>query len=480
MSAQDPAPTSSASILRFLRVALHVAFAVLLGVAVLRLLAGGMERPERYLLLIGALVLAAVYLAGTVAEKRFSAGRGRLDPSRYAVLWLAVVTALWGLLLAGHAEFSWLAFPLFFLHLHLLPRAVGLATVALMTAAVVWAQAGAGGGSPATAAVVGPVIGAAFAVATSYAYKLLYRESENQRLAAEELRRTRAELAATQHEAGVLAERGRLAREIHDTLAQGFSSIVLVSRAAEKSLAGGDIASTAESLAMVRQTASENLAEARNFVRGLSSPLLTPARPAPGPAADPAPKDPAPEGRTAVEGAPSVPAAPGPAGTAAAAEPEEDTLVASLRRLCTKTELEAAARGVGLRCCFRVEGAPVDLEQPLKVTLLRAAQASLANVWVHAHATTAVVTLAYLGTEVTLDIYDDGVGFQVPAAGEAVAPRSDGSGFGLRSLRERVAAQHGTLDLESAPGEGAVVAIRLPISGTAPTEEDPTMEASRG
>ncbi|WP_427015848.1 sensor histidine kinase [Pseudarthrobacter sp. P1] len=481
MSALDQPPTTSAAILRFLRVTLHVGFAVLLAVALVRLLSGGLMRPERYLLVAGALALATVYLLGTVAEKRFASGRSALDPSRYAVPWVAAVVLLWGLLLAGHAEFSWLAFPLFFLILHLLQRWVALMVVALMTAAVVWAQWSASGTAlPETAAVVGPVLGAAFAVVTSQAYKLLYRESEGHRLAAEELRRTRSELAASQHEAGVLAERARLAREIHDTLAQGFSSIVLVSRAAEKSLAGGDIGSAVESLVMVRRTASENLAEARNFVRGLSSPLLE--ADGGGPEAEtgaeaetgvkPAPEESAAE-PAAAEPAPAKPAAVAPAASVV------NPLVESLRRLCSKTELEAAARGVGLRCRFALAGAPVELPQPYQVMLLRAAQASLANVWVHAQASTAVVTLGFLDTEVTLDIYDDGVGFEpLGTAGGTIGDgpgAGDGSGFGLRSLRERVSAQQGSLAIESAPGEGTVVAIRLPLeagpSGTEGAED---------
>ena len=428
MSAVEPPPVTNAGtvaapsteptmdgILRFLRVTLHVGFALLLAVAVVQLMASSMGSPARYIFLVLALLLAAVYLLGTVAEKRFAAGALARNPGRYALVWLGLVTVLWAVLLAGSAAFSWLVFPLFFLHLHILPRWAGFAAVAVMTFAVIGAQWAAAGTLP-LAAVLGPVFGAAFAVVTSLAYLLLYRNGETQRRAADELRRTRAELAATQHEAGVLAERSRLAREIHDTLAQGFSSIILVSRAAEKSLEAGDVKSTAESLAMVRATASENLAEARTFVRGLTPPQL-----------------------------------------------EGTSLVESLRRLCEKTQLEAAARGVGLNCTFRVDGDPVELPQPYKVTLLRAAQASLANVWVHAKASNAVVSLAFLGTEVTMDIYDDGAGFVPEDVAGAVAWRQDGSGFGLRSLAERVAAQNGTFGIESAPGEGTVVALRLPL-----------------
>jgi len=430
MSAPDAPPVTSAAILRFLRVALHVGFAILLGVATARLFAVPLDGRLRFVLLALAALLASVYLLGTVAEKRFSAGRAGANPGRYAYLWLGTVTVLWAALLVGSVEFSWLAFPLFFLHLHLLPRWAGNAVVIAMTAGVIVAQwLGAGTAYPPLAAVLGPLFGAGFAVVTSKAYRMLYQEGENQRRAADELRRTRAELAASQHEAGVLAERARLAREIHDTLAQGFSSIVLVARAASRSLACGDVESARESLVMMEATAAENLAEARSFVHGLSSPAL-----------------------------------------------EGTSLPGSLARLCEKTQLEAAARGVNLNCSFRADGNPVDLPQPYRVTLLRAAQASLANVWLHAKAGTAVVSLAYLDTEVTLDVYDDGGGFDPSSLPGAGAGRADGSGFGLESLRQRVAAQNGTLEIESAPGEGTVVAVRLPLAALAGTAAESATE----
>ncbi len=417
LSGLDAAPT--VAILHVLRVTLHVGFAALLGVAVLRLLVFGGGDPLLFVWAGTAFLLAGVYLTGTVLEKRFATRSTGFDPRRYGVLWLGLVTALWAVLLAGSADFAWLAFPLFFLHLHLLPRWIALLTIALMTAAVIAAQwAVSGLPVPHLAVVLGPLFGAAFSVVTGLAYRALYREAENQRRAANELRRTRAELAASQHDAGVLAERERLAREIHDTLAQGLSSIVLVARAAEKSLADGDTATAASRFALVQQTASENLAEARNFVRGLSSPQL-----------------------------------------------HESSLVESLRRLCESTESSAAAGGSGLRCRFELDGDPVELPQPYRVTLLRAAQASLANVREHAKAGNAVVTVAFLGSEVTLDIYDDGVGFDPARLAEHMDARTDGSGFGIPSLQERVTALKGSLELESAPGEGTVVAIRLPLNG---------------
>jgi len=424
-----PEPTGAAVILRVLRVSLHVGFAVLLLVALLRLLAGGITGQEWITLLL-AVLLAAFYLVGTVLEKRHAARRTRFDPRPYSAWWLGGVCLLWLLLVWASADFVWLAFPLFFLQLHVLRRWLALPAIALSTVFVIaalWfhnggiAASGQAGAAPASLApelpmVLGPAFGAAFAVVTGLAYRALFLEAENQRLAAEELRRTRAELARTQHNAGTLAERTRLAREIHDTLAQGLSSIVLMGRAAEKALDDGEPAVARDRLRIVRDTAAANLAEARNFVRALQSPDL-----------------------------------------------EDGSLVAGLLRLCETTEAETAARGAGLRCRLDVEGVPVELPGAHQTVLLRAAQASLANVRAHAHAGTAVVTLSFLGPDVAMDIYDDGTGFDP----SALPARPDGSGYGLTSLRDRVAALHGQLDIESAPGEGTVVAIRLPL-GQAP------------
>lgn len=424
---------NAAVILRVLRVCLHSGFAVLLLVAVARLAGPGLRGAD-WLSLGLALVLAAVYLLGTVLEKRHSTDPSHFDPRPYSPLWLGAVCLLWLLLIWTSADFVWLAFPIFFLQLHILPLRLALPAITLSTVLVIVAlwfhNTGADGGALQLPMVLGPAFGAAFAVITGLAYRALYLEAESQRLAAEELRRTRAELARSQHDAGTLAERARLAREIHDTLAQGFSSIVLMGRSAEKALDDGDTATARHRLRTVQETASANLAEARSFVRGLQPPALS-------------------------ENAEN------PEGTS-----PEDPLVNSLRRLCEKTETEAAARGARLHCRFDLEGIPVELPNPYRTTLLRAAQASLANVWVHAKADTAVVTLSFLGSEVAMDIFDDGAGFH-PAAVTAPAGRPDGSGYGLKSLQERVTALAGSLDIESAPGEGTVVAIRLPLGDPA-------------
>ncbi|HVK23915.1 MAG TPA: histidine kinase dimerization/phosphoacceptor domain-containing protein, partial [Actinokineospora sp.] len=215
--------------------------------------------------LVGALC-AAVGVAYAV---------GPLTPSvgvvpRATAAWLTSVSVLWLALLAASADGIWIAFPLFFLYLHLLPRRAGLAAVILATAAAITGFA-VHQGALAVGTVIGPALGAAVAVAVVWGYQALHHQSDERRRLIDQLTDARADLAAAQHAAGVLAERERLGREIHDTLAQGLASIQLLLRAAGRALptdadkAGGYVE-------QARATAADNLAEARRFVAALSPP----------------------------------------------------------------------------------------------------------------------------------------------------------------------------------------------------------------
>ena len=408
-----PGPSAGETVLRVLRVGLHVGFAALLAVGLIRVLLSGPGMAVGITAAVLSFLLAALYLAGTVAEKRHATGRA---PSTvpWATWWLGGVVVLWLVLLFLHPDYSWLAFPLFFLHLHILGPRHALLAVALLTAAVIaagWYHSG----TLVLAAVVGPVVGAIFAVIMGMAYRALYTEGVNQRAALDELRATRAALAEEQHRAGTLAERTRLAREIHDTLAQGLSSIVLVSRAASAALAAGDTESAAERLATIGDTAAENLAEARDFVADLSS---------------------------SGDGA--------------------GTLAGRLRRLCASTERTATAAGNAFEVAFRQDGATSVLPAEISSALWRAAQSGLANVAAHANATRAVISLGYLPDAITLDVFDDGDGMDTAAI--PTRPRPDGTGYGLAGLRERLGLLGGSLDIESAPGEGTVLAVRIPYT----------------
>ncbi|PRW64100.1 sensor histidine kinase [Actinopolyspora mortivallis] len=396
MNGHDPAESV---VLRVLRAALHAGFYLLLGIATARLFGTRDAGAMTFAALGGAVALAALYTVGALPPHR---RYGR----RAALVWLAGVTGLWALLLLASPDFSWIAFPLFFLHLHLLRRAHAVTAVAVITGLVVTTQV-IHAEEVSVAMVLGPSLGAVFAVVMAWGYAAVHAESQQRRRLIEDLRETRAQLAASQHEAGAAAERERLAREIHDTLAQGLSSVVLLLRAAESGLDESPEQARSR-IAEARRTASENLEEARGFVRGLRPPDLRQAG-----------------------------------------------LGDALRRLCARTERES-----GLRCHLRVDGEAVALPPEYEIALLRAAQASLANVVQHARADTAMVTLGYLTRQVTLDVYDDGVGFDPSVLGRV---RGDGTGYGLSALGERVELLGGELSVESAEGGGTVVAVRLPF-----------------
>ncbi|MEU9980614.1 sensor histidine kinase [Streptomyces sp. NPDC050856] len=386
---------------------LHLLVAGLLALAAGRAVADG--RPHAGWVVAAAAVCGLVYAAGPVLPG--------VSRSRWAAaVWLAAVGAGWLVLLALSPDGVWVAFPLYFLQLHLLPRRAGAAAV-LGTAVVAVAGFAAHRGSFHAAMAIGPALGAAVAVAVVWGYQALYRESERRRNLIEELTATRADLAEAQHTAGVLAERERLAREIHDTLAQGLSSIQLLLRAAERALPDAPEKATRH-VDQARQAAVDNLAEARRFVAALAPPAL-----------------------------------------------EGTTLAGALERLCATT----GARHP-LTARFHLTGDPVPLPTAQEVALLRVAQSALANTVRHAGAASAEVTLGYLGEQVAVRVVDDGRGFD---PGRLPAPDPRTGGFGLAAMRARVHALGGTLGVESTPGHGTAVAARLPLGQSA----DPVPEA---
>ena len=335
----------------------------------------------------GVLVLAGVLLAAYAMNEL-----GRSAPgARFAV----VVVAFLALVIVA-PSFAWCAIPLFFVGLHQLPRRAVWPLVGLLTAAVVIAQIRLADRLE-PSLVLGPV---GLAAITTVVFLELDRQNRARQHALDDLLAARDELDRSQREAGALAERARLSREIHDTLAQGLSSMNLLLQAADREWDD----EPEQARGHVRQataTARENLAEARRFVRGLASPAL-----------------------------------------------DNASLTDALRRLCTATE-----RDTGTPVRLTVAGTVTPLGVDNEIALLRVAQGALANVRSHAHARHAAVTLTYGDQEVMLDVYDDGAGFD-PAAT---------SGFGLTGIRERIAHLGGTVTVESAPGEGTALAVSLPL-----------------
>jgi signal transduction histidine kinase len=220
----------------------------------------------------------------------------------------------------------------------------------------------------------------------------------------EERTRLQASLAAVERRAGRLEERQRLSREIHDTLAQGFASIIVHFERAEQidSLA----ASAAKPhLELARSVAREGLEEARRMLAALRPEIL-----------------------------------------------EQRGLPEALGRVC-----EEWSRRTGILANLSITGTPAPMHPQIELTLLRGTQEALTNVARHSGARTASVTLSYMEDILVLDVQDDGKGF-VPS-GERVS----GTGYGLTGMRERAEKLQGSFSVESLPGEGTTVSISLPV-----------------
>lgn len=226
-------------------------------------------------------------------------------------------------------------------------------------------------------------------------------QSEERAYLLEELRAAQDELAASHHAAGVLSERARLAGEIHDTLAQGFTSVVMLAQAASAELDHDRVAQARTRLAHIEDVARDNLAEARALVAAFAPPGL-----------------------------------------------DDGGLAAALRRLAHRFGDETGVR-------VEVEdatGGEVGREQ--EVVLLRAAQEALANVRKHAGASAVRLRLARAGDDVVLEVADDGSGL-APGTAE---------GNGLRGMRARADAAGGALDVSGTPGRGTRVRLRVPAA----------------
>lgn len=374
--------------------------------------------------LLVAAALGLVYAGGIVVEYRARRGVGSfssptVNQQRSARWWWAAVVVLWLSALVLANDFLWVLFPLVFVTLAVLPRPANLLAAAVLWAAGVIVVAWLHPQHWHIAVAIGPGIGTVFAVAIYVSYRALHREALTQRRIAEELAATQQELAATEHQAGRLEERERLARDIHDTLAQGLSSIVLLARAGRASASTAEAASpesknaATDVFSTIEDTARDNLAEARRFVRDLTAPSAQADLP--------------------------------------------DAITEILQRMRRR------GSGLGESTEFRANFSGDThrrLPESVVTAVVRCVQEALNNVAKHAHADHAVVSVAVLGDELTVDIFDDGRGFD-----PAQAPQQESShGYGLGGIQQRIAALSGTVNIESAPGEGTVVAARIPLT----------------
>lgn len=324
--------------------------------------------------------------------------------------WLLGLSGLWVLMLPLANVSVYLLLSLFFLYLRVLDDYRGVVAVVIATAVSIGAQIPKG---LTVGAVMGPAVSALVVVAIYYAFRTLWQVSRERQELIDQLMATRTQLAASEHAAGIAAERQRIAHEIHDTVAQGLSSIQMLLHAAERDLR--DTGLSAEAAAPVvtridqaRRTASDNLAEARAMIAALQ-----------------------------------------PAGLSSA------SLETALRRVAT-----SFAASVDMEIDVDIEGEVCALPMKTEAVLLRVAQGAVGNVVKHAQASRARITVSYAPGEVRLDVVDNGRGFDP----EAVAQRPAGLGHvGLDAMRRRAEEVGGTLSVESAPGSGTAMSVAIPV-----------------
>jgi signal transduction histidine kinase len=254
-------------------------------------------------------------------------------------------------------------------------------------------------GAPARGAVIFGVLNLSISLLLGYWISGIIEESGKRAGLIEQLERAQSELAASEHERGILTERQRLAHEIHDTLAQGFTSVLALAQAVEVSL-DRDQANVRRGLSMLQATARDNLAEARALVGALTPPDL-----------------------------------------------DNATVADAIGRVTSRFADET-----GVDVDFAALGVPRSLSPAAEVVLLRMAQESLANVRKHAKATSVVLRLRHEADAVVLEIRDDGRGF-----GPDAVP-----GHGLPGMRARVEQLGGEFSVESAPGAGTTIRARVP------------------
>lgn len=214
---------------------------------------------------IPTLLLFTVVLGVGATDRSRLAEQAR----RHTIIWLATLSVIWTALVWMQPAAAYLVFPLYILLVWLLPLKTALPWVVLLAlvsiASVVsdlgWTLAG----------FIGPVIGFAVAVGIAIGCRVILTETARRGLVIQELRETQDRLAASERESGRLAERARLAREIHDTTAQGLTSIQMLLHAAESADPEGP---GIEQIRLARETAAVELAETRRVINALAPSAL--------------------------------------------------------------------------------------------------------------------------------------------------------------------------------------------------------------
>jgi signal transduction histidine kinase len=213
-------------------------------------------------------------------------------------------------------------------------------------------------------------------------------------------------LAEQVGQSAVLEERNYMAREIHDTLAQGFTGIVIQLEAAESVLATPERMQI--HLDRARQLARDSLTEARRSVQTLRDAQLHPQ--------------------------------------ALEADNLASAIAQSIQQVTADSEISTQ---------FMLEGTPYLLPSPIEINLLRIAQEAMTNILNHAQANQFTVKLSYSAEAIQLHVQDDGQGFDLSLSQADASPDR----FGLVGMQERTHSMGGRFSLVSSPGEGTSVSV---------------------
>ncbi|GAB3758713.1 sensor histidine kinase [Microlunatus parietis] len=318
-------------------------------------------------------------------------------PVLFTVVTLVIFAA--GLAFQPMIPVGWgLVFPMVFLGCRLRVAVIFAAVSAALPSIMLVLRAGPEARFLPTSLIMGLAVGGSAILLGLWIGQMMEQSNQRAQLI-EQLEASREQVELLSREAGIATERTRLAGEIHDTLAQGFTSIVTLVQAAESELEA-DLPAARRHLALATETARENLAEARAMVATLTpSPLAS------------------------------------------------GTLAEAIRRRADLVGAQTSAE-------VTVRLQDIDgLSTAVEVVLLRSAQEALANIGKHAGARQVTVELSETADTVRLSVTDDGTGFD---------PEEPRSGFGLAGMRKRAEDIGGTLRLDSRPGAGTTVTVEVP------------------
>ena len=204
------------------------------------------------------------------------------------------------------------------------------------------------------------------------------------------------QVAEQERQAAILKERARLARDVHDTLAQGFTGVILQMEAAEEALFDENPDAAVQRVRRAREIARESLGEARRSVHALRPQAL-----------------------------------------------DKSGFAEALQSMLKNT-----TAGTSLRTSFCWEGEPMVLPANVEETLLRIGQEALSNALKHAHPTEFHIRLCFKSDAVRLEFFDNGKGF--------VVGQTNG-GVGLLGMKERAELIGATLTISSEPGKGTKI-----------------------